>query len=297
MSKPTLKTLVSFKEVINSGSASGAAQILDVAQSTISKHILELEKSLGISLFHRENNNLVPTSEALLLLDKVSEILEGVDNLSALAKDVRSRKKGTLRISAPPSFVEGPLVDVLHGFRSDRPECLIHLDSRSSATVIRQVANGDVDFGFVKLPISHPELVIMPFIESGTVCVVPTSNILSNRSFLTPEDLADESLILLGSGGAFQSELRREFVRHSVPMCVNLETHSVGASCTFAKKGMGIAIVNGFLAKAYKDERVQLIPFQPNIMHSYGLVSHKTRQKSLIASAFREHVKQFTQKL
>lgn len=288
-----IKNLICFQEVIKCGSVSEAAILLEIGQSAVSKNIIELEKSLGLKLFHRDKNHLVPTSEARLFSEKVEDLLTQMDDLVKFAGNIQSLRQGILQLSAPPSFAEGHLVDILEGFRKKHQDIHIHVDSRSSETIAKQVSTGEVDFGFAKLPVDHPKLVALPLFTSETVCIVPVSNPLSDRSLLGPAELKDEQLILLGAGTNFQHEIRRAFLRANISIKSVLETHSVAASCAYARKNMGIAIANGFIAKTYVDESVRSIPFDPKICHSYGLVSHRTFHKSLIALSFREHVIDF----
>lgn len=288
---PKIKNLLCFQEVVRAGSASQAAYILEMTQSAVSKNIAELEEFTGIQLFNREKNRLNPTSEAILLLDKVENILTNLSKFSHCVSDIENLKLGTLRLSAPAGFVDGPLVNILCDFIEAHGDVNIIIDSRSSQTVISQVTNNDADFGFVKIPVSHPELNILSLFTSGTACVVPKTNILSEKPRLSPADLLGQKLIILGQGRSFQLELKRAFFRAGIPMNVVLETHTVGASCAYASKNMGIAIVNEELGKTYVTDFVKLIPFTPEITHEYAMVSSKVREKSLISLAFQKHVR------
>jgi DNA-binding transcriptional LysR family regulator len=57
----------SFLAVLDEGSLSGAARSLGVAQPTVGRHIVALEKSLRLALFTRSPLGLMPTEAALSL--------------------------------------------------------------------------------------------------------------------------------------------------------------------------------------------------------------------------------------
>ena len=57
----------SFLAVLREGNLSRAARALQLTQPTIGRHIDELEKALGVSLFTRSPQGLKPTAEALQL--------------------------------------------------------------------------------------------------------------------------------------------------------------------------------------------------------------------------------------
>ena len=57
----------SFLAVLREGNLSRAALALQLTQPTLGRHIAELEKALGVSLFTRSPQGLKPTAEALQL--------------------------------------------------------------------------------------------------------------------------------------------------------------------------------------------------------------------------------------
>lgn len=70
-----LKRLKYFCKVVEQGSISQAARVLNMAQPPLSKRIQELEEELNAPLFVRNGNRLETTDAGYYLYRKVCEIL------------------------------------------------------------------------------------------------------------------------------------------------------------------------------------------------------------------------------
>ncbi|MEJ2481262.1 MAG: LysR family transcriptional regulator [Acidihalobacter sp.] len=65
----SLKSLIVFKTLFETGTASQAARTLGITQSGVSRSLAQFERALGIQLFLREKNRLISTPEARELYD------------------------------------------------------------------------------------------------------------------------------------------------------------------------------------------------------------------------------------
>ena len=88
-----------FRAVIDAGTATAAAQRLDMSQPAVSQHLAQLEEAFGVVLFARERGRLFPTAQALALYDEVAFAFEGIERVVNLAHSFRIRSTGTLRIA------------------------------------------------------------------------------------------------------------------------------------------------------------------------------------------------------
>ena len=87
-----------FHQVAKAGSFTGAARQLGISQSALSRHVRDLEQSLGTALFTRHARGLVLTSEGERLFETASEVSERVGlTEQALLETVQS-PQGPLRV-------------------------------------------------------------------------------------------------------------------------------------------------------------------------------------------------------
>ncbi|WP_286828230.1 MULTISPECIES: LysR family transcriptional regulator [Kordiimonas] len=291
--RPKSKHLESFREIMRTGSVTDAAHNLGLTQSAVSRQLAQLEDQLGLELFHRDKGRLTPLPEAVELCQEVDLALSSFDRIELLADDLRNLAKGQLRVVGPPSFVEGVLAGAIASFLKAYPDIKFTVDSRNHETIVERAVCRAVDCGFLKLPVSHPHLSVEHIVSAGTVCVFKKGHPLEKREFVTPHDLKDQPLILLGKGKAFQRQIEDAFRGARIWMNVKAETHAIGASCALAAQGVGVAFVNELMGRTYKGLGVSLVPFRPNIEHSYAFVTSSQIPMSRAATAFFSHCKAY----
>ncbi len=293
--KINLRNLEVFRAVVASGSATAAARSLGVTQPAVSRMLAQLEKSIGCTLFFREKGRLHPTPEGLLYFEEVELAFANLDRLSRVANDMRSLNVGQLRITAPPSLVEGLIPEVIAEFLDSHPGIQVTLDSHAPDQAREMVASRAVDCGIGKLPIDHPGITHEAFVTVDTVCAMPTDHPLRKLKVITPDDLRSEPLLLLGQGRTSRGRIEAAFRHLGIVPQVRVETHTVGAACACAARGMGIAIVNGLMAHQYTDRGVVLRPFRPRILHELVFMTPATTPRPRLTQAFfqacRDHVR------
>jgi len=271
-----------FRSVMDAGSATAAARLLDLSQPAVSQQLAQLESELGIPLFVRERGRLVPTSQATALYDEVAFAFEGVERVINLVRKMRMHNTGTLRIAVPYSFCETLLPRVIARFAADRPQLRYAVELGRYENILTMVAKREVDVGIVKEPVEHPGISTLPLIDSETACAMPRGHPLAAKSRIELRDLGNESLVLLGRHTPWRSEIQGIFRRHGLSPNVRVETHSVGAACGFVAGGMGVTIVPEVLGAQYADRGIVLRPLSLPIRHRFALAYPKGQERGLV---------------
>src|SRR2546423_5819736 len=97
---PSLETLRVFEVDCRHGSYSEAARELHVTHSAVSQRIRQLEEELGLTLFERQGNRMVPTSSGLRLQAGVKSAFSEMN--AALASIQTRRKNSEITVSLLP---------------------------------------------------------------------------------------------------------------------------------------------------------------------------------------------------
>ena len=116
-----------FRAVMEQGTVTAAARVLQVSQPAVSKSLAKLERELGFSLFRRQGRKVVPTAEAKVLLGEASRLLDGFERFGVSAEQIYAGRRGTLTIATNPNPAISWLPSVVAAFRRDRP--LVRLPS------------------------------------------------------------------------------------------------------------------------------------------------------------------------
>ena len=291
--KLNLKSLESFREIMRLGSATAAGRALGLSQPAVSRLLGQLEREIGFPVFHREKGRLVATPQAVLLFEEVDLAFKGLERVTALADDINNLQVGRLRVVAPPSFAEGPLVAPITQFVSERPNVKLSIDSRTRPTTMNLISTRTADCGFGKLPIDNPRIRCRPLIATETMCAIRKGHPLLARKVIGPQDLRDQPLILIGQGGETRLRIEEAFRTAGVRPEVRLESHNVGAACAFAGQGLGIAIVNELLAANYQRYGIECRLFRPRILQEYVFMTSAEVSSTPLTEAFYQHCLEF----
>lgn len=275
-----------FRALIDAGTATAAAQRLDMSQPAVSQHLAQLEEEFGVVLFARERGRLYPTEQALALYDEVAFAFEGIERVVNLAHSFRTRSTGTLRIAVPHSLCENILPRMVARFSATHPKVRYVVELASYEAIVAKVAARQVDVGIAKLPIQHPGVSSLPVLDCPTVCVLPAAHPLARSARIRLTDLKGEPLVMIGRHGPWRHEIDALFRRNNQAPNVRLETHAVGAACGFVASGMGIAILPQLLALQYRSRAVVVRPLTPTFSHRFVVVYPSTMRLSSVAERF-----------
>lgn len=281
-----LNAMRAFTAVMRHGSVTAAARELELGQPGVSRLLGQLESDIGFELFYRDRGRLVPTNDGLMLYEEVEVALRGVDRVASLIDDIAEHRVGELRIVAPPSLSESVLPDIAAEFLALYPDVRLTIDSRTVATSKTMIANRSVDGGFVKLPLDRPDLRPEKVVSSDTVCVMRADHSLAAEAELNPELLRGVPLILLGLGGESRRQVHAAFSAVACAPRVRIETHTVASACALAARGLGVAMVNLMLARAYLRDGLIARPFTPKLLHDYAFVTSADAQPTRLARRF-----------
>ncbi|WP_295531382.1 LysR family transcriptional regulator [uncultured Pseudacidovorax sp.] len=123
-----LTSLRLFREVVESGSFARAAEAMGISAPMASRHIAQLERSLGARLLHRSSRHLSLTDAGRSWYEQSSRALDLLDSAeAALAADADATPRGRLKISAPVWFGTARMARLLADYHAQCPQVLVDL--------------------------------------------------------------------------------------------------------------------------------------------------------------------------
>ncbi|MBX3739431.1 MAG: LysR family transcriptional regulator [Akkermansiaceae bacterium] len=200
-----------FYHVARAGGVSAAARQMPygIQQPAISAQILQLENSLGKTLFHRRPFQLTAEGETLFAF-----IDPFFSKLTAVADRIRGGADHGLRIACPEIVQRDYLPTLLTAVRKRLPDFHFSLHSGRIDDIKAQLRAGKIDLG---LATSHgpdePDLHYHPLLRIPSVLLLPESAPQATAAEILALDRIDVPLITLPQAEpivlAFQEELQR----------------------------------------------------------------------------------------
>lgn len=169
--------LLYVREAARAPSWSEAARRLGVTQPALSQGVAEVERRLGVKLFDRRTRTRTPTAELRDVLAVAETVIAGVDDLEHRLEELRTGRRGTLRIGMIDTVALGTHAPTLSSFRAAHPGIDVTIVVEPSTSLSERVAAGELDLAIVVSP--NPvidglgrRLVTMPLFDEG-ICIYP----------------------------------------------------------------------------------------------------------------------------
>jgi len=185
----SITALRAFEAASNHLSFTKAAAELQQTQGAISHQIRELEKRLGVKLFHREPLGIKLTESGKTYLRYVRESL---DNLRAGEQALRPPvKNNTLTVSCSPNFAQKWLVPKLGEFLENNPTLEIRISASAQHIIFE---DSDIDVAVRHGDGNWPNLSVTRLCEEW-VFPVCSPHLVAAKSVKTVSDLSNANLI------------------------------------------------------------------------------------------------------
>ncbi|MES2532050.1 MAG: LysR family transcriptional regulator [Pseudomonadota bacterium] len=176
-----------FRDVVESGSFVKAAERLGISAPMASKHVAQLEKSLGARLLNRSSRHLSLTEAGTAWYAQSKQALDLLDAAEAAIGQKNEAPRGELKLSAPVWCATPRFARVLAGYRERYPEVLvdIHLENRK----VDLAADG-YDLALRATQEPSPALIARPLCRLQFHLVAETAYLARMGMPATPADLA-----------------------------------------------------------------------------------------------------------
>lgn len=184
-----------------------AAEKCFVSQPTLSVAIKKLEDELGVALFERQTGEVTITPIGSRIVEQAQRVLEDAAAIKEIARQGKDPLAGPLKVGV--IFTIGPyllprLVPLLH---RRAPQMPLVIEESYTATLAEMLKRGDIDVAIVALPFDEPGIEVLPVYDEDFVVAVPKDHAWASRRSIRAEDIAKESLLLLGTGHCFRDQV------------------------------------------------------------------------------------------
>ncbi|KZN40483.1 LysR family transcriptional regulator [Pseudoalteromonas luteoviolacea] len=242
-----------FLAVVEQGSFSKAAQVLDVSTSHVSRQIQQLEERLGTVLLQRTTRSINLTDEGIAYASKLKVIQQELVDANNELQGVQHTPKGPIRITGAGDFMANRVAPAIAQFCKRYPEVSIHIDF--NARNVDLIEDGfDLAIRFGRLQDSR---LIARKLSSRNMMLLASPDYLQSAPPLeSPSDLHHHNcLIAISNRWRFNQKHGIEEVKVNS----NWRSNNPQAIIHACKAGLGIAHLAEDIAADYVT-RGELIP-------------------------------------
>lgn len=296
-----LRHIEVFNAVMQTGSVSAAARLINVTQPAVSRTLQHAELQLGFALFERARGRLTPTNEAMALFPHVEKLYEQLDEVQRLAAGLRhGAVTDRLQVLTVFALSREVLPHAVAGFRKKYPKVQVTVQALHTPQVVSGLLLQEADVGFVISSAGQHALERESLAEVDMHCIVPKGLLPPSRikpAGMALHDLADLPVVALDARDPLGMRINQACREHGVGLSPVVTVQTYHAALSMAEYGLGIAIVDGCTASAADKRKVHVLPLLPRITVSVNALHLAQRPSSVLARAMTQEMRKALREL
>jgi LysR family transcriptional regulator, repressor for citA len=217
------------------------AELLYISQPTVTVHIKQLEKELGVLLFQREGKKVKLTEEGRRYLKHARNLMEVYESGMA---DLQTHSQGyttKLSIAISPLIADTILPYVLKKYLDKHPEVEITVKIIESEEIEKAVLKEEVDIGISCLQSYHSELESILLYQDKVILVAPHDGRDFESAFpLDEEEILTSNYLLTHNHPGYWDRLSKT-VKLFYPSIRMMKVSQVHITKRFIVEGLGVS--------------------------------------------------------
>ena len=184
-----------------------AAEKCFVTQPTLSMQIKKLEDELGVIIFDRSRQPVVPTDLGAKLIEQARMTLSATQRIKEIIQEEQQEVEGTLKIGIIPTLAPYLLPVFIGPYIRKYPAVKVEVEELVSEEIIRRLKRDMLDVGLFVTPYHDEKIVERPvFYEEMLVYAHPDSELLKKKE-AGHEDIVTSDIWMLGNGHCFRNQV------------------------------------------------------------------------------------------
>lgn len=266
-----------------------AAEVLNIAQPSLSKTIARLEEHIGVPLFDRKGRNIRLNAYGEVLLKRAEKAFMELEEAQREIRDMAGLDQGIIHIAVSLTNI---LPEMLGAFLELHPNVHFRQVVEPVTVMQRMLENGEVDMCLTFAKIEGLDIEWTPLRTEEIHLLVPDNHLLFGRKVVSLQELRHESFIALRSGYWFRKMMDHLCMQSAgfTPR-TTIEVDEVDAVLLLLKKGHGVTFAPDIAWKTRMDlekNRIRISDLGGDM--TMGLALSKRHYLSTAAQKFHDFV-------
>ena len=280
-----LRQIEVFKAVIEHGTVTSAAAVLNVSQPALSKSLAQLEADTELRLFDRVKGRLAPTEQGMRLYGEIDRIFSGVQQVENAVDALHRHAKGHLLIGVMPGLANAFIQRAVTAFLATHPDTYCSIEARSSEWIMESLVRRRLDVGLLSSRMENPYVDSEVLTEHPVVCIMPAGHPLAARPVVVPSDLAGFPFVTFGKETAIGQRIAAMLAAQGVAPDIAVVTNLAGTVCEFVAAGTGISLMHPLMVS--HTGRIAIRPFEPATPLGFLLCQSRDSRNARLVDDFK----------
>ncbi|MPS30239.1 LysR substrate-binding domain-containing protein [Pigmentiphaga sp.] len=240
-----IKQLEYFVQVVDAGSFTRAAMVLEMTQPSLSRQIRLLEVELHEHLLYRNGRGVEPTEAGRRLLEHARVVLDRLATARQEIHELKAVPRGKIVVGFPPRIAHLLAPSLVRGFRERLPGAALTVTEGLSVSLREWLHEGRVDVALLYDPAPGETLDYEPVFKEELMLVgsVPGPGERLPES-LPVDALADYPLILPCEPNTIRAVVDAACRRRGIALDIVAEVNAVHTMVALAESGEGYALLS-----------------------------------------------------
>lgn len=268
------------------GTMRAASESLDIAPSSISRHIASLEEELGIELIERGRHVVRLTAAGARVLEYYRDRASQRETLLTELDDLKGLRSGHLDVAIGTGLLRTIFAEALASFSKRYSQISISVRSLSSREIIPLVAEDECYFGVVMGPTGDPRVRVISSFSQPTCLICRPEHALAGRPSISLDELTGYRIILPDIGFGVRQQLAeiQEQTGRRIPVMMTSNSIQTILDCVVANLGATVLSVTSVPEHLTKGDLVA-VPIDDPLLQASRVQIIKRSGRRLPASA------------
>lgn len=289
-------TLIQFEYIVavdNYRHFGRAAAACFVTQPTLSMQIHKLEDQLGVIIFDRSKQPVVPTDIGKRIIAQARTVINESKKVKELVDDEKGEVAGELTIGIIPTLSPYLLPLFINAFIEKYPHVKVKVEELITEQVVNKLKNELLDIGVIVTPYDDPGLITKPLFYEEFFGYVSKRSSLYEKKELTSDGIPSEEVWLLNEGHCFRDQVLNVCQSYKErDSQFKYESGSLEALKRIVDKHGGMTLLPELATLDFdKSTKEKLRPFSnPKPVREVSLVMHRSYLKRKLVEALHKEI-------
>ncbi len=184
-----------------------AASHCYVTQPSLSMQIQKLEEELGLKIFDRSKQPVLPTEAGFEVLQQARKIMSECNMMTEIIDTQKNIVHGELRIGIIPTLAPYLLPLFIQSFTKKYPHIKLLVNEMTTDLLINRLREGRIDAGLLVTPLNEKGIKEEPLFYEEMIAYVSNKNTAYKKTYMLAKDIDPNKLWLLEEGHCFRSQI------------------------------------------------------------------------------------------
>ncbi|SDF78296.1 DNA-binding transcriptional regulator, LysR family [Celeribacter baekdonensis] len=281
-------------EAWRNGSMRAAADVLNVAPSSVSRQIAQLEEETGTDLIEHGRREIRLTDAGHAVLDYYRSQQASLEFLEGQLLDITSARAGHVEFAIGEGFLGQALYDTLDSFMKDYPRITLNVSVTDTTQMMRMILDDEVHFGVGFHPISHPQILSRYRATVPLMAIMHVGHPLAQRQSLSMAELCAEALALMGPTFRIRQMIDEAATNNGLMVAPIVTSNSIGLLSRMAIERRAMTVLPAFsvAAELARGELTAVSVDAPQLQSVYvHLLARRNRRFPPHLDALSDHIR------